>query len=86
MRARLSDAVELGPITNKLDENSTAIHPTLLQFQNEWTTKMNQPMKRIALSALAVAFSLLQTFPVCAQDSQAPSADWREQYAYTLGV
>jgi len=47
---------------------------------------MNQPMKRIALGALAVAFSLLQTFPVCAQDSQAPPADWREQYAYTLGV
>ena len=47
---------------------------------------MNQPMKRATLSALAVVFGLLQAFPVCAQDSQTPPADWREQYAYTLGV
>ena len=47
---------------------------------------MNHTMKRVTLGALVVAFSLVQTFPVFAQDKQASSADWREQYAYTLGV
>ena len=37
---------------------------------------MNHAMKRVTL-ALAVAFSVVQTFPVCAQDKQASSADWR---------
>ena len=47
---------------------------------------MNHTIKRARLGTLVLAFSLVQTVSVCGQENQTPPADWREQYAYTLGV
>ena len=47
---------------------------------------MNHTIKRARLGTLVLAFSLVQTVSVCGQENQTLPDDWREQYAYTLGV
>ena len=47
---------------------------------------MNHTIKRARLGTLVLAFIIVQTVSVCGQENQTPPVDWREQYAYTLGV